>query len=283
MNSHNPFWMSYLNSTMGRTICSARKACLKSLKARLVERALQGEMTDHLGYEKKWAKDQKNQPITAMAAHPRQSEPRPGRWISKCHETGTAAFARSSCPKDARRLEGFDEMVISLYARGMTTRDISDQLAEIYKVDASADLISTITSEILEEVEAWQNRPLDQLYPIVFFDALVASVRGDDGRVEKKAVLHRSRGKIPMVARKSWVCGSAEPREQNSWLRVLTELKKPWHGRYVHSLRRRTERLPGSDRGRIPENLRATLYRAHGALQPEICRLERAQRSLLRI
>ena len=106
----------------------------------------------------------------------------------------------------------------------MTTRDISDQLAEIYKVDASADLISTITSEILEEVEAWQNRPLDQLYPIVFFDALVASVRGDDGRVEKKAVYIalgvNTDGCKEVLG--MWI-GGAEGAK--FWLRVLTELK----------------------------------------------------------
>ena len=196
---------------------------LESLKARLVERALQGEMTDHLGYEKNGERPEESTNYR-NGSSPKTVRTETGAMDIQVPRDRDGSFRPVIVPKDARRLEGFDEMVISLYARGMTTRDISDQLAEIYKVDASADLISTITSEILEEVEAWQNRPLDQLYPIVFFDALVASVRGDDGRVEKKAVYIalgvNTDGCKEVLG--MWI-GGAEGAK--FWLRVLTELK----------------------------------------------------------
>ena len=115
-------------------------------------------------------------------------------------------------------------MVIALYSRGMTTRDIQDQLKEVYTVDVSPDLVSIITNEVLKEVEAWQNRSLDDLYPIVFFDALVASVRDESGRVVKKAVYLalgiNTDGQKEVLG--MWI-GASEGAK--FWLQILTELK----------------------------------------------------------
>jgi putative transposase len=90
-------------------------------------------------------------------------------------------------PKGERRLDGFDGKIISLYARGLTVREIQGHLQELYGVEVSPDLISRVTDAVLEEVKEWQNRPLDAVYPVVFFDALRVKVR-DEGLVKNKAV-----------------------------------------------------------------------------------------------
>ena len=80
------------------------------------------------------------------------------------------AFEPAIVPKGERRLDGFDERILSLYARGMTVREIQSHLHELYRVEVSPDLISRVTDAVLEEVREWQNRPLDAVYPVVFFD-----------------------------------------------------------------------------------------------------------------
>ena len=123
-------------------------------------------------------------------------------------------------PADSRV---FDNLVISLYARGMSTRDIQDQVREIYAIEVSPDLISTVTDEILEEVTEWQNRPLNEVYPIVYFDALVSKVR-TDGKVVKRAV-YIALG-IDLEGQKEvlgmWL---GENEGAKFWLSILTELK----------------------------------------------------------
>ena len=89
-------------------------------------------------------------------------------------------------PKKERRLDGFDDRILSLYARGMTVREIRAHLQELYGVEVSPDLISRVTDAVLEEVREWQNRPLDAVYPVVFFDALRLKIR-DEGLVRNKA------------------------------------------------------------------------------------------------
>jgi hypothetical protein len=89
--------------------------------------------------------------------------------------------------KDQRRMPGFDDHVISMYARGMSVREIQGHLLELYGTEVSPDLISTITNEVLEEVTQWQQRPLEPMYPIVYFDALRLKIR-DEGTVKNKAV-----------------------------------------------------------------------------------------------
>ena len=90
-------------------------------------------------------------------------------------------------PKGVRRLPRFDQNVLSLYARGMSVREIRAHLEELYQVEVAPDLISTVTDEVLEEVTAWQQRPLDGCYPVVIFDALRVKIR-DEGVVRNKAV-----------------------------------------------------------------------------------------------
>lgn len=194
---------------------------LESLKASLVERALECELTHHLGYGKHDKSDNTN---ARNGTSRKTVKTKTGQFEVSVPRDRDGSFEPVLVPKYARRIEGFDDMVINLYARGTTTREISEQLSEIYKLEISHDLISTITDEILDEVEAWQNRPLDDLYPIVFFDALVAKVRDDDGRVVKKAVYIamgvNADGHKEVLG--MWI-GGAEGAK--FWLRILTELK----------------------------------------------------------
>lgn len=196
---------------------------LESLKTKLVERALQGEMTAHLGYEKHGHRPEDSENARNGTTRKRVKTESSEIAIEVPRDRD-GSFDPILVPKGVRRLKGFDDMVIALYARGMTTRDIQAQLKEVYAVDVSPDLISNITDEVLEEVEAWQNRPLNDLYPIVFFDALVASVRDDSGRVVKKSV-YLALG-INTEGRKEvlgmWI-GASEGAK--FWLQILTELK----------------------------------------------------------
>ena len=125
--------------------------------------------------------------------------------------------------KYQRRFPGFDEKIISMYARGMSVREIQGHIRELYGLDVSPDLVSTVTDAVLEEVAVWQNRPLEPVYPLVFFDALRVKIR-DEGLVRNKAI-HialgvRADGTKEVLG--LWI-------EQNEgakfWLRVMNELK----------------------------------------------------------
>lgn len=156
------------------------------MKKALMERALGAEITEHLGYEEgdpagKGSGNSRNgfgqkQVITDASQFeievPRDRE---------------GSFDPKLIKKRQRRLPGFDDKVISMYARGMTVREIQGHLEELYGIGVSPDLISRVTAEVLDEVKAWQSRPLDRLYPVVFLDALRVKIR-DQGTVKNKAV-----------------------------------------------------------------------------------------------
>jgi putative transposase len=139
---------------------------LSELTKRLVERALEGEMTSHLGYSK-------HEPEGRDGGNSRNGRTR------KRLQTGTreldievprdreGTFEPQLVPKRRRRLDGFDDKVLALYARGMTTREIQGYLQDLYSVEVSPQLISVVTDAVIEEVEAWQSRPLDSFYPVV--------------------------------------------------------------------------------------------------------------------
>lgn len=158
----------------------------KELKKALLERALGAELSVHLGYEK------------GDAAGRGTGNSRNG-YSEKTVLTGDGAieitvprdrnstFEPVIVSKGERRLDGFDDRIISLYARGMTVREIQGHLQELYGVEVSPDLISRVTDAVLEEVREWQNRPLDAVYPVVFFDTLRVKIR-DEGLVRNKAV-----------------------------------------------------------------------------------------------
>ena len=134
-----------------------------------------------------------------------------------------ASFEPKIVAKGQTRWTGFDDKIISMYARGMTTREIQGHLEEMYKIEVSPTLISNVTEAVIEEVKQWQNRPLDELYPIVYLDALMVKVR-DEGHVQNKAIYVvlgvNLEGQKEVLG--LWV---AQTEGAKFWLQVLTELK----------------------------------------------------------
>ncbi|WP_035683761.1 IS256 family transposase, partial [Azospirillum brasilense] len=125
--------------------------------------------------------------------------------------------------KYQRRFPGFDEKIISMYARGMSVREIQGHLRELYGIEVSPDLVSAVTDAVLEEVAAWQERPLEPLYPLVFFDALRVKVR-DEGTVRNKAV-HVALGVRPDGTKEVLGLWIEQTEGAKFWLRVMSELK----------------------------------------------------------
>ena len=132
-------------------------------------------------------------------------------------------FTPQLVPKHVRRLPGFDQKVLSLYARGLTTREIQGHLEELYQIEITPSVISTVTDAVLEEVTQWQQRPLEPVYPVVLFDCLRVKIR-DEGVVRNKAV-YVALG-VDRAGRKDVLGLWVEQTEGASfWLRVMTELK----------------------------------------------------------
>jgi putative transposase len=195
---------------------------LKQLTKRLVERALEAEMTSHLGYEKH-APEGRNSGNSRNGKSPKTVTTDTGEIELEVPRDRNGQFEPQIVPKGRRRLEGFDEKVIALYARGMTTREIQGHLQELYGVEVSPSLISNVTDAVLEEVQSWQARPLDAVYPIVFLDAIHVKMR-TNGHVETSAVYLAlgitTQGNKELLG--LWV---GESEGAKFWLNVLTELR----------------------------------------------------------
>jgi len=199
-----------------------RDGLIKQLTKRLVERALEGELTDHLGYSK-------HAPIAKLSGNSRNGTSQKtlkgdlGEIPIDIPRDREGNFAPKLIKKHQTRFDGFDDKIIAMYSRGITTRDIQAGLEEIYGVEISSTLISNVTDEVLSEVKSWQNRPLDPLYPIVYLDAIRIKARSD-GHVQNKAV-YLAIG-INMDGIKEvlgmWI---AKTEGAKFWLSVLTELK----------------------------------------------------------
>lgn len=193
---------------------------LRQMTKAVLERALSEELTEHLGYE----------PHERAGAANSRNGTTPKRLITEAGSVDlevprdrAGSFEPRVVRKGQRRLDGIDKLVISLYARGMTVRDIQAHLGEIYEVEVSPDLISRITDAVLDEVKEWQSRPLDPVLPVVFLDAIVCKVR-DGGTVKNKAA-HLAVG-IDVEGRKEVLGIWVETTEgARFWLRVLNELK----------------------------------------------------------
>ena len=194
------------------------------LKKALAERALGAELGHHLAQE-------------AQAARPLDRRRRNHRNGSSAKtvltETGavTVAIPRDRAgtfepqliPKHQRRLPGFDAKVLALYARGLTVREMQAHLEELYGVEVSPDLISTVTDAVLEEVTEWQQRPLLPLYPVIFFDALRVRIR-DEGTVRSKAV-YLALGIAPDGTKDVLGLWIEQTEGAKFWLRVMAELR----------------------------------------------------------
>lgn len=153
----------------------------------VLERGLQAEMTAHLGYEK-GDPDAKLHPNARNGTSSKTVKTEAGDVLLDVPRDRAGTFTPRLVPKGQRRLGGLDEMIVSLYAGGMTIRDIQHHLASTIGTDLSHETISKITDEILDEVLAWQHRPLEALYPVIYLDAIVIKVR--DGAVVKNKSAH---------------------------------------------------------------------------------------------
>jgi putative transposase len=158
---------------------------LGQLTKRLVERAMEVELTDHLGYESH-QEPPGGAGNTRNGGTPKTLSTEHGPVEIKTPRDRQGSFEPKIVRKRQRRFDGFDDKILALYSRGLSTRDIEAHLEEIYGVKVGRDLISRVTDAVLEDARAWQQRPLEDLYPVLFLDALVLKVR-DGGGVQRKA------------------------------------------------------------------------------------------------
>src|SRR5215475_2986151 len=194
----------------------------KQLKKALIERALGAELTEHLGYEK-------GDPAGRGSGNSRNGASsktllsEDGEIEIAVPRDRAGSFEPQLIAKGQTRFDGFDEKILSLYARGMTVREIQGHLLELYGAEVSPDLISRVTDAVLDEVREWQNRPLDAVYPVVFFDALRVKIR-DESVVRNKAIYLAlaldCEGHKHVLG--LWI---EQTEGAKFWLRVMNELK----------------------------------------------------------
>jgi len=195
---------------------------LKQLTKALLEKALEGEMTHHLGYPK-WSPAGRNTGNSRNGKHDKTIKGDFGEMDIEVPRDRNSEFEPTIIEKHQTRFDGFDDKIISMYARGMSTRDIQGHLKEIYQIEVSPDFISTVTDSVMDGVKEWQNRPLDEIYPILYLDALHVKVK-DQGQVINKAV-YLAVG-INMEGKKEVLGFWIEKTEGSKfWLQVVTELK----------------------------------------------------------
>lgn len=195
---------------------------LKQLKTALCQRILDGELTTHLGYEKHDAAG--NNSGNSRNGHREKTlKSKEGDFSIKVPRDRNGEFAPQFISKEQTRFDDLDNKIISLYSRGMSTRDMQEELKELYGVDISPTLISNVTNEVIEEVKAWQSRSLDKLYPIVYLDALIIKVREDKRVINKTFYLALG---VNLDGQKEllgiWI---SQNEGAKFWLNVLTELK----------------------------------------------------------
>lgn len=195
---------------------------LKQLTKALLERALSAELTEHVGYEKH-DRAGHNSGNSRNGATKKSLKGDFGEIELETPRDRNGSFEPKIVAKGQTRFRGFDDKIISMYSRGMTTREIEGHLKEMYGIEVSAGLISNVTEAVMEEVKAWQSRPLDEVYPILYMDALRVKVR-DGGHIQNKAI-HVAMG-VNMEGHKE-ILGlwTAQNEGAKFWLQVLTDLQ----------------------------------------------------------
>jgi putative transposase len=195
---------------------------LKQLTKKMAERMLEAEMTDHLGYEKH-ASSGHNNGNSRNGISTKTLKGEKGHIDIEIPRDRAGDFDPKLIRKYQTRWPDFDDKIVSMYGRGMTTRDIQGHIEDMYGVTISPELVSKITDCVLDEAVAWQSRPLDAVYPILFLDALFVKVR-DAGTIQNKAIylalgvnMHGDKELLGL-----WIEKSEGAR---FWLQVLTELK----------------------------------------------------------
>ena len=230
MDTENPTEKQLLDGLLDQLLKNYKKpedilgeqGLLKRLSKAVLERALGAELTEHLGYEK-------HDPAgygrgnTRNGTSEKTLKGKSGEVTVEVPRDRNSTFDPQIVKKHQTRFDGFDDKILSMYARGMTTRDIQGHLEEIYGVEVSPTLISNVTDAVVEEVKAWQSRPLDAVYPILYLDALHVKIR-EGGHVQNRAIYVAIA--VQLGGDKEvlglWA-GQAEGAK--FWLQVVTELK----------------------------------------------------------
>lgn len=195
---------------------------LKQLTKALLERAMEAELTHELGYEKN-ARSGGSTPNRRNGHSSKRVRSKHGEIDLEIPRDRTSEFEPVLIKKHQRRFDGFDDLILSLYARGVSTRDIRTHIEDLYGIEVSPELVSSVTDNIQEFVREWQTRPLDAVYPIVYLDALRMKIRVD-GTVQNRCIylaigvnLHGRKEALGLWA--------SENEGAKFWLSVLTELK----------------------------------------------------------
>src|SRR5215207_7291826 len=197
-------------------------AVVRRFKKAIIERALGGEMTHHLGYARGGGKpEDSTNHRNGTSGKTVLTDDGPLALAVPRDRDGT--FEPRLIGKHERRFTGFDDKVVALYARGLTVREIQAFLTEMYGVDVSPDLISTVTDAVVAEVTAWQARPLEPMYPVVFFDALRVKIR-DEAVVRSKAV-YLALAILPDGTRDILGIWIEQTEGAKFWMKVFTDLK----------------------------------------------------------
>ena len=231
---------------------------LSKLTKLVVESALEGEMDDHLGYGK-------SDPAGRGSGNSRNGR----RTKNVLTEAGPvelevprdrdSSFEPKIVAKRQRRLSGVEDMVISLSSKGLTTGEIAAHLAEVYGADVSKQTISTITERVMEGMAEWQNRPLDPVYPVLFIDCIHVKIR--EGNVANRPI-YVAMGVTVDGTRDIlglWAGEHGDGEGAKYWLRVLSELKKPWCAGCSDRRVRRSQASTRLDRASVATDHRADL------------------------
>jgi hypothetical protein len=248
-------------------------AAVRRFKKAIIERALGGELTHHLGYPSGGTKpDDTTNHRNGTGGKTVLTDDGPLAIEVPRDREGT--FEPRFIAKHERRFTGFDDKVVALYARGMTVREIQGFLAEMYAVEVSPDLISTVTDAVVAEVTAWQSRPLERMYPVVFFDAVRVKIR-DEATVRSKAV-YLALAVLPDGTRDIlglWI-------EQTEGAKLDEGLHGSQNARLPGHLDRRDRWPQGHERGagrRVSPDHAADVHRPSDSTQPGFCELEGAK------
>jgi putative transposase len=236
-------WIDELLGEGGRTADDVN-GLLRRLTKAVLERALQGEMTEHLGYDK-------HDPSGNGSGNSRNGVTRKtlkgdfGEVELETPRDRNGEFEPQIIQKNQTRWTGFDDKILSMYARGMTTREIQGHLEEMYQVQVSPSLISEVTDGVMEQARTWQNRPLEAFYGVVFLDALYVKMRHEGG-VENRAV-YVALG-INLEGRKDVLGLWTSARRRCEVLAECADgATQPRCARYLPGVRGWVERLPAGD------------------------------------
>ena len=257
----------------------ARDGLIDELKKALSERMLAAELDDHLESEAETGAPNRRNGSSKKTMLTGSS-----KVTLDIPRDRSGTFDPKLIARYQRRFPDFDTKIITMYARGMTVREIRGHLEELYGIDVSPDLISTVTDAVLETVSEWQGRPLDACYPLVFFDAIRVKIR-DEGFVRNKAV-YIALGILPDGTKEILGIWIEQTEGAKFWMRVMNELKNRGVAdiliAVVDGLKgltpcRRHLRCPRCDQRRVPRNGRANLHRASDPQLDGLCFLERQE------